>query len=311
MRAAFAGTPDFAVPSLQAMIDAGVAIDSVLTQPDRRAGRGQNLHESPIKALAARHEIPVLQPRHIDDRFRSQLPETRPDFLIVVAYGLILPQWMLDWPKIASINVHASLLPRWRGASPIQQSILAGDTETGVSIMQMVLGLDCGPVYRRTATPIGSAETAGELHDRLSVLGADTLIASLPEILAGTREPKPQKDAESSYAPKIEKRAAILDWRQSALDLERAVRAYNPWPVAEARTAAGTRLRIWRAEAAGEGMAAKPGTVVSVADGVADIATGSGLLRLIQVQPPSGRVMSTDAYLAAHDLRGAVFVGPE
>ena len=174
-RAAFAGTPEFAVPSLKALIEAGLSIGCVLTQPDRRAGRGRQLTQSPIKQFAVSNDIEVLQPAMLDEEFRNRLPDQRPDLLVVVAYGLILPQWMLDWPKIAPVNVHASLLPRWRGAAPIQQAILSGDSETGVSVMRMTRGLDCGPVYRNQATPIGPAETAGELHNRLSILGAAAL----------------------------------------------------------------------------------------------------------------------------------------
>jgi methionyl-tRNA formyltransferase len=310
MRAVFAGTPDFAVPSLRALIDAGVSVDCVLTQPDRPAGRGRQLTESPIKRLAAQHKIPVLQPPAFDAEFQGELPDRRPDFVIVVAYGLILPQWFLDWPTVAPINVHASLLPRWRGASPVQQAVLAGDLETGVSVMRMTRGLDRGPVYLQRATPIGPSETAGELHDRLSVLGGEALVESLPKIASGALHPEAQNDELASYAPKIDKQNAVLDWRLTALELERQVRAYNPWPVAEARSASRDRLRIWQAEAVGEDAISKPGAVVSVDNGCIDIATARGLLRLKQVQPPGGRVMRAAAYLAAHDLRGTVFVGP-
>lgn len=310
-RAAFAGTPEFAVPSLKALIDAGVAVDCVFTQPDRRAGRGRQLTQSPVKQFAISHGISVLQPAVLNDEFRQRLPEHRPDILVVVAYGLILPQWMLDWPKIAPINVHASLLPRWRGAAPIQQAILSGDRETGVSVMRMSRGLDCGPVYSKQATPVGPAETAGELHDRLSILGADLLVAALPGILSATLEPEPQDDDAASYAPRIEKGDAILNWQLPASELEQRVRGYNPWPVAEARTVQGERLRIWEAQAISDSSAAQPGTVVEAAGGIIDVATADGLLRLRQVQPPGGRVMSAAAYLAAHDLRGVLFVSPD
>jgi len=177
--------------------------------------------------------------------------------------------------------------------------------------MHMTRGLDCGPVYSRHATPIGPSETAGELHDRLSVLGGEALVESLPGIVSGLLEPEPQNDALASYAPKIEKRHAMLDWRRSALELERQVRAYNPWPVAEARSASNDRLRIWQAEAVGDTEASQPGKVVSVENGNIDVATASGLLRLKQIQAPGGRVMSAGAFLAAHDLRGTVFVGAQ
>jgi methionyl-tRNA formyltransferase len=310
-RAVFAGTPEFAVPALEALTDAGVDVGLVLTQPDRRAGRGRQLAESPVKQFAAGRGLSIMQPEALHSEFKNRLPGERPDLLIVVAYGLILPQWMLDWPKIDSLNVHASLLPRWRGAAPIQTAILAGDRETGVSIMRMTRGLDRGPVYRKRATPIGRRETAGELHARLAVMGAELLIDTLPGILSATLEPAPQDETAACYAPKLEKRDALLDWSQTAVELERKVRAYNPWPVAETRTAQGDRLRVWSAEVGSSEADKPPGTVIGQSDRELVVATGSGLLRLMQIQPPGGRVMSAAAYLAAHDLRDAVFVGPE
>jgi len=309
-RVAFAGTPDFAVPSLQALIDAGYRVPWVLTQPDRRAGRGRQLAPSPVKQLAVDHGIPVLQPTVLDATLRSALDPVRPALLVVAAYGLILPRWLLDWPAVDCINVHASLLPRWRGAAPIQQAILAGDATTGISIMRMEAGLDTGPVYRRSATPIGAAETGGELHDRLAAIGALLLIESLPAILAGAAEPEPQDQAAATYAPKIDKRDGRIDWRRSAAELERQVRAFNPWPVAETRTVSGERLRVWRALATAGEASAEPGTVVSPGRDTIEVVTGDGLLRLVEVQAPGGRVMSAAAYLAAHDLRGETFAGP-
>jgi methionyl-tRNA formyltransferase len=310
-RAAFAGTPEFAVPSLNALVNAGVAIDCVLTQPDRRAGRGRRVSESPVKRFAIGHGIPVLQPARLDAEFRQNLPVEPPELLVVIAYGLILPQWLLDWPTVAPLNVHASLLPRWRGAAPIQQAILAGDAETGVSVMRMTRGLDAGPVFGTRATPIDAAETSGALHDRLSVLGAELLIDLLPDILSARIDPKPQDENSKTYAPKISKRDAVLDWQRSAVELARKVRAYNPWPVAEAQTVGGQRLRIWQAQAVGGLSDSAPGTVIAAENGVLEVATGEGLLRLSQVQPPGGRVMSVAAYLTAHDLRGSSFVVPE
>jgi len=202
------------------------------------------------------------------------------------------------------------LLPRWRGAAPIQQAILAGDTESGVSIMRMTRGLDRGPVYSRRATPIGPTETAGELHDRLSRLGAELLVETLPDILSERAEPEPQNENAASYAPKISKQDAVLDWKLGAVELERRVRAFNPWPVAEARMADDGRLRVWEAEATAGGTKIEPGMVVSVDNGVIEIATADGSLCLKQVQQSGGRVISAEAYLAAHDLRGTRFVGP-
>jgi methionyl-tRNA formyltransferase len=304
---AFAGTPEFAVASLRALIQAGARIDCVLTQPDRPAGRGRQRKASPVKALAVEHGIAVLQPERLDSRVRAELPEQRPRLFVVAAYGLILPQWLLDWPEAAAVNVHASLLPRWRGASPIQQAILAGDAETGVSLMRMTRGLDEGPVYSRRATRIAAGETAGELHDRLAALGAGLLVETLPAILAGTLKSEPQDSSRASFAGRIAKSDALLDWTRPAQELERAVRAYNPWPVAETRTESGERLRIWGAGARpGQGVAL-PGTVLAAdADGI-DVATADGVLRLTSLQSPGGRVMSAAAWLASRSTEGLRF----
>jgi methionyl-tRNA formyltransferase len=309
-RVAFAGTPEFAVPCLRALIGAGAVVSPILTQPDRPAGRGRELKPPPVKQLASQHGIAVHQPAALDDALRRTLEGERPDLLVVVAYGLILPEWLLQWPAIAAVNVHASLLPRWRGAAPIQHAILAGDELTGVSIMRMTRGLDSGPVYQQASTPIGPAETAGSLHDRLADLGAALLIEVLPAILAGTLEPGPQDAAGVCHAPKIEKRDAAIDWSRTAAELARFVRAYNPWPVAETETTSGRRLRVWAAEALAGDPAVPPGTVVDAAHGAVDVATGAGVLRLTMLQSPGGRAMPAEAYLAAHDLGGARFVGP-
>ncbi len=308
-RIAFAGTPDFAVPALAALIAAGYELSAVLTQPDRPAGRGRRLTASPVKRLAVGKGVTVLQPARLDEAARGALPLPPPDVLVVVAYGLLLPGWMLDWPRLAAVNVHASLLPRWRGASPIQQAILAGDETTGVSLMRIARRLDTGPVYGRTATRIEAGETAGQLHDRLARLGADLLTGSLPAILAGTLEPVPQDEAGACYAPRIEKRDAVLDWSQPAAALARRVRAFNPWPVAESRTTAGERLRIFEAEAVAAAARAPAGTIVATGPCGIDVATGDGILRLTSVQPPGGRAMSAAAYLAAHPLAGVSFAG--
>lgn len=309
-RVVFAGTPGFAVPTLEALAGAGLQVSMVMTQPDRRAGRGRSLRQSSVKQAAVELGLALLQPERLDDAFRQRLGrEQRPDALIVVAYGLILPEWMLEWPRVAPINVHASLLPRWRGASPVQQAILAGDAETGISIMRMTRGLDAGPVYRQVRTPVGNTETAGELHERLAALGAATLTETLPAILEGTLGARPQDEAGATYAPRIGKRDALIDWTDSAIAIERRIRAYNPWPVAETTTATGQRLRLWTAEAQPRSVRDAPGTVVDAADGAIDVATGDGIIRIRRLQPPGGREMSAEAYLAAHDLKGTVFVG--
>ena len=304
----FAGTPDFAVPCLDALAAAGAEIPFVLTQPDRPAGRGRRLAAPPVKQAAERLGIAVRQPPTAADL--AQLvaaADDRPDFLVVVAYGLILPQAVLDWPAVAALNVHASLLPRWRGAAPIQRALLAGDAETGISLMRMTRGLDEGPVYASRATPIGARETAGELHDRLSVLGAELLVAMLPDIAAGRVEPAPQSESGACYAPKLVKHEARIDWSEPAAVLERQVRAFVPWPVADATLTNGARLRIWSATALAEGRAAEPGRIVaSGADGIS-VATGAGQLRLETVQPAGKRPMPAAAYLAAHPVDGLSF----
>jgi methionyl-tRNA formyltransferase len=306
---AFAGTPEFAVPALRAIVDAGFVVPLVLTQPDRPAGRGRQVTASPVKALALEQNLAVRQP--------ERLPPTppadsswgpRPDVLVVAAYGLLLPQWLLDWPRIAAVNIHASLLPRWRGASPIHYAILAGDAETGISIMRMAQALDAGPVYAQERLPIASTDTTRNLHDQLSALGAQLLLSTLPGIIDGTLEPVPQDETEVTYAPKISKAQSKLDWRREAAVLERQVRAFNPWPVAEARLDDGQALRIWSAESLEASSTAPPGTVLATGPDGIDVATGKGLLRIVTLQPPGSRPMDARAYLNAHSLSGQRFV---
>jgi methionyl-tRNA formyltransferase len=305
---AFAGTPDFAVPTLRALVAAGFAVSVVLTQPERPAGRGRRLAAPPVKQAAAELGLVVAQPASLRDESAAAGWGRRPDLLVVVAYGLLLPKWMLGWPKHGCVNVHASLLPRWRGAAPIQRALLAGDRETGVSLMRVEPGLDTGAVYARRSTPIERRDTGGSLHDRLAELGAALAVETLPGVLAGTCRPVAQEESAATYAPKIDKSEARLDWHGDAALLERQVRAFNPWPVALACLADGRRLRVWQAEArAGVGVQA-PGRIVALGRAGIDVATGDGVLRLERVQPPSGRVMPAGAYLAAHALDRAVFV---
>jgi methionyl-tRNA formyltransferase len=305
-RIAFAGTPDFAVPSLRALVGHGATVPLVLTQPDRPAGRGRRLTPPPVKVLAGELGLTVQQPLTLRDAAPD--PQARPDLMVVIAYGLLLPREWLEWPRLGCINLHASLLPRWRGAAPIQRAVLAGDETTGISVMQMDAGLDTGPVHFMRSTPIGAAETGGSLHDRLAALAAETLTAALPAILAGESVPVPQPSELATVAPKIAKFEGLLDWRHTALELERRVRAFNPWPVAEATLDDGRRLRIFEAEAVDAPSGAAPGTIVAAARGGVDVAAGTGILRLKRIQPPSGRAMDVEAYLAAHSLAGAKFV---
>ena len=307
-RIGFAGTPEFAVPALAALAEVA-EVPFVLTQPDRPAGRGRKARASPVKALAADLGIPVHQPNSLK---QSGLPDTlgvAPELLVVVAYGLLLPQQFLSWPARGAVNIHASLLPRWRGAAPIQRALMAGDPVTGVSIMQMERGLDSGPVFATASVAVEAGRTAGELSEELAQLGADLLIRVLPEILAGTLSAKPQDDTVKTLAPKLRKAEARLDWRESAAALARKVRAFNPWPVAEA-VAGDLRLRIYRAEARDSPANAVPGAVVATSPAGIDVATGDGVLRLTTVQPVGGRPMAARAYLNARDLSGLRFELP-
>lgn len=306
---AFAGTPEFAVPALRALIEAGFSVALVLTQPDRPAGRGRKVAASAVKAFAQEQSLEVRQP----ERLPASPPGDaswgpRPDVLVVAAYGLLLPQWLLDWPRVAAVNIHASLLPRWRGASPIHYAILAGDTETGVSIMRMAPELDSGPVYAQDRLPIASTDTCGQLHDQLAELGGQLLLSTLPGIIDGTLEAVPQDETEVTYAPKIDKAQAKLDWRREAAVLERQVRAFNPWPIAEATLDDGRTLRIWRAVSLDVSATAPPGTVLSAGPDGIDVVTGKGLLRIRTLQPPGSRPMDARDYLNAHDLSGHQFV---
>jgi len=261
-----------------------------------------------VKLAAQRHGLRVAQPQSLRTPDVLDGLGPPPDLMIVVAYGLLLPRVLLAWPRLGCVNLHASLLPRWRGAAPIQHAILARDGETGISVMRMEPGLDTGPVYLTSATPIGARETAGELHDRLAVLAARALTAALPRLLASEIEPVPQDDARATTAPKIAKSDAVLDWRCAAVELAARVRAFDPWPIAEARLDDGRRLRVWQAVAVGEATDAAPGTVVAAGREGIDVATGAGLLRLLKIQPPSARVMESAAYLAAHSLHGSAFI---
>ncbi|MCR6663215.1 MAG: methionyl-tRNA formyltransferase [Luteimonas sp.] len=306
MRIVFAGTPEFAVPSLHAA-HAGGELVGVYTQPDRPAGRGRGLQASPVKQAAMALDIPVFQPESLrSESARAQLRELRPDLMVVVAYGLLLPQKVLDIPVHGCWNVHASLLPRWRGAAPIQRAIEAGDTETGVCLMQMEKGLDTGPVLLSHATPIGAGETGGQLHDRLSALGADVLAKGLA-LLGDGHLPMAQVQPEygATYAHKLDKAEARLDWSQPATVLADKVRAFDPWPVAEAEVG-GERLRIHAATALPVAHETSPGTVLAASRDGIDIACGEGALRLLRVQRAGGKVLAAADYLnARRDLVGS------
>ncbi len=304
MRIVFAGTPEFAVASLGAAARQHEVV-AVYTQPDRPAGRGRGLMPSPVKLDAIARGIPVFQPETLKSaEAQQQLRDLQPDLMIVVAYGLILPRAVLAIPTHGCWNVHASLLPRWRGAAPIQRAIEAGDSETGVCLMQMEAGLDTGPVLLHQATPISDTDTGGLLHDRLAQLGAQVLSDGLGLLRAGIKPvPRPQPEAGVTYAHKLDKAEARLDWSQDAVALARRVRAFNPWPVAEA-TLAGERVRIHGAVAIDAAHGKAPGTVLAAARDGIDIACGQGALRLRVVQREGGKAITAADYLnARRDLR--------
>jgi methionyl-tRNA formyltransferase len=303
----FAGTPTFAVPPLQALIASGQQIVAVYTQPDRPSGRGQILTASPVKQTALDHQIPVLQPKTLrDPEAVDELRELGADLMVVVAYGLLLPQAVLDAPRLGCINVHASLLPRWRGAAPIQRAILAGDEETGVTIMSMEAGLDTGPMYLIRHVPIEPRETGGSLHDKLAMLGAEALMEALPGVFGGTLIPQPQDDALATYAKKLSKNEAIVDWGRSAEEIDRMIRAFDPWPVAQTRLG-DMSLRLWGSEIVPDGSTGiSPGKVIKADRSGVDVATGDGVLRITRLQPPGKRSMTAADFLNARKLDGEV-----
>ena len=299
LRLVFAGTPEFAAPHLRACLAENVEIAAVYTQPDRPAGRGRTLAASPVKQAALAAGLVVEQPESLKSPdAKARLRELNPDLLVVVAYGLILPRAVLAVPRLGCWNVHASLLPRWRGAAPIQRAILAGDTQTGVCLMRMEAGLDTGPVMLRREIDIAADDTGGSLHDKLAVLGAQALGEGLRRTLAGeTLTALPQPEAGITYAHKLEKSEARLDWNESAIVLERKVRAFDPWPVAEADLA-GERVRVWGAQAM-PGNGASPGAVIAATKHGIDVACGEGVLRVTRLQRAGGRVVTAADYLNA------------
>ena len=306
MKLIFAGTPEFAATALQALIDAGHTIELVLTQPDRRAGRGMTLQASPVKRLAAAHGIEVFQPTSLRDAAaQARLQQVGAEVMVVAAYGLILPQAVLDIPESGCINIHASLLPRWRGAAPIQRAILAGDGETGVSIMQMEAGLDTGPVMKVGAVSIEPTDNAASLHDKLASLGAALIVETLRELPLATVA---QPEVGVTYAAKIEKVEAPLDWRLPAQQLGRQVRAFNPFPGALA-VYAGQSIKVWTAEPL-EGTGS-PGEVIAVDRHGIVVACATGALRLTELQKAGGKRLPAVQFLAGTPVeKGTVFELP-
>ncbi|MDM8548094.1 methionyl-tRNA formyltransferase [Candidatus Venteria ishoeyi] len=299
-RIIFAGTPDFAVPSLAALIAAGYSICAVYTQPDRPAGRGRKLQASPVKQLALKHDIPVYQPVTLKDpEAQAQLQALNADLMVVAAYGLLLPQVVLDTPRLGCINVHASLLPRWRGAAPIHRALLAGDESSGITIMKMALGLDTGDMLLKAETPVSPEDTGQTLHDKLAASGADCLIQALQQW--DNLSPEVQDETLTCYAKKLDKAEAQLDWSHSAEQLQRKIRAFNPWPVAQAEIS-GLSLRIWQAQVATDESDSKaaPGTLLRGNKQGLDIQTGAGVLRLLHIQQAGKRPMPVVDFLNAH-----------
>ncbi len=301
---AFAGTPAFAVPCLDALNQAGHDLGPVFTQPDRPAGRGRRVQHSPIKTRALELGLAVLQPAKLNPEVLDELGPP-PDLMVVVAYGLLIPEWLLRWPRSGCLNVHASLLPRWRGAAPIQRAILAGDPVTGVSLMAMTKGLDTGPVFATAAVDIDGQNSA-QLHDLLAATGADLLVEHVDAIIAGDQQPEPQPKG-ATYAHKLTKQEALIDWAQPAVVLERQVRGLYPWPMAETRWGE-RRLRIHAACAQPPSLkSAAVGQVIGATPAGIDVATSDGVLRLEVLQLPGGRPLAAGPFLNANPLLGEQF----
>lgn len=303
----FAGTPEFSVPALEALIASKHRVIAVYTQPDRPAGRGQQVTMSAVKQCALRHELPVEQPLTLKDPSAvERLAQWSADLMIVVAYGLLLPKNVLETPRLGCVNIHASLLPRWRGAAPIQRAIQAGDKETGVTIMQMDVGLDTGPMLLERVTPIGARETAATLHDRLASIGAEAIVEAIDAIAAGKVTPRAQPQEGATYAAKIRKEEALIDWTKPAVEIDRLVRAFNPWPIAETRWNS-QQLRVWEAWPLDAKTSAAPGTVIATSAAGIDVATGDGVLQLTRVQAAGRKAMPAADFLKANRPEGAVF----
>ncbi len=303
MKIIFAGTPEFAVPALAALIEAGHEIVMVLTQPDRPAGRGMKLKASSVKLLAEQHQLNIFQPSTLKDaEAQARIADVNSDVMIVAAYGLIIPTVVLNMPRFGCYNIHASLLPRWRGAAPIHRSLLAGDAETGVTIMEVVPALDAGAMVSCGVVPITDFDTTQTLHDALSSIGAKLMVTAMATLQDKSTLPAtPQDESLVTYAHKLEKSEATIDWQKSAIEISRQVRAFNPFPVAQS-TLKGEVYRIWMATAISSGINAKAGEIVSVQDGLT-VACGDGLLRITELQAPGGKRLNAQVFVQGHHLK--------
>lgn len=303
MKIVFAGTPEFAVPTLQALLDSPFEVCAVYTQPDRPAGRGRKLAASPVKQLAQAHEIPVYQPENFKQtESLTDLATLNPDLLVVVAYGLILPQSVLDIPRLGCINVHGSLLPRWRGAAPIHRALMAGDEKTGITIMKVVKKLDAGDMLLKMECPIEASDTSSSLHDRLAQMGAQGLLKVVEQYQHGSVHAEPQDESQVTYAHKLEKHESELDWSQSAAELDRKIRGLNAWPVAQTRFK-GDVLRVWNSALVSRSISGEAGTI-DCAEHALDVITGNGVIRLLEVQLPGGKRIAGKDFLNAHPAAG-------
>ena len=288
----FAGTPDFAARHLAALLSSDHEVVAVYTQPDKPAGRGQKLTASPVKDLALAHDLPVYQPASLrNEEAQAELAALGADLMVVVAYGLILPKAVLDTPRLGCLNVHGSLLPRWRGAAPIQRAIWAGDAETGVTIMQMDVGLDTGAMIRKVSCTIASDETSASLYDKLAELGPQALVDTINAMAAGETAAEAQDDAQANYAEKLSKEEARIDWSMEAVAIERCIRAFNPWPISWFEVAEQT-IKVWQAEVIDSDHGQPVGTLLKADKQGIDVATGKGVLRLLTLQPPGKKAMS-------------------
>ena len=302
----FAGTPEFAAQALKAILASNHDVIAVYTQPDRPAGRGRKLTPSAVKQVALESDIPVYQPVSLkDEEAQKELQAMNADVMVVAAYGLLLPKAILDAPKYGCLNIHGSILPRWRGAAPIQRAILEGDTETGITIMQMDVGLDTGDMLLKIKCPIRDNDTAETLHDKLAGIGASAIVSALDRLVLGGLSGEKQDDVLANYARKLEKAEAIIDWNKSAQEIDRQVRAFNPWPVAQTLFHDKV-MRIWQAKPVDQTSNAVAGTIINADKNGLNVATGNGILRLTQIQLPGKKPMDVASFLNANDVTDVV-----